>query len=142
MPDVYRANEFIKELKEFEQKGAIAQLLHHAAASTTTRRGTRPGRPTPAAAVADNDLALGRIVDALSHSAFWKDTCIFVVQDDPQNGYDHIDGHRTVALVISPYTKRGHVDSTNYNQTSMVQDDGAVARACRQSTSSTPPRRR
>jgi hypothetical protein len=59
--------------------------------------GTRPGRPTPEAAVADNDLALGRIVEALSHSRFWKDTCVFVVQDDPQNGFDHIDGQRAVA---------------------------------------------
>jgi hypothetical protein len=83
--------------------------------------GTRPGNPTPAAAVADNDLALGRIVEAISHSKFWKDTCIFVVQDDPQNGFDHIDGHRTVALAISPYTRRGVVDSTHYNQTSMVR---------------------
>jgi hypothetical protein len=77
--------------------------------------------PTPAAAVADNDLALGRIVEAVSHSKFWPETCIFVVQDDPQNGFDHIDGHRTVAMVISPHTRRRAVDSTNYNQTSMVR---------------------
>ncbi len=83
--------------------------------------GTTPGMPTPEAAVADNDLALGRIVEAVSRSRFWKETCIFVVQDDPQNGFDHIDGHRTVALVISPHTKRGVVESTNYNQTSMVR---------------------
>src|SRR6185295_13270491 len=83
--------------------------------------GTRPDTPTPAACVADNDLALGQIVEAVSHSKFWKDTCIFVVQDDPQNGFDHIDGHRTVALAISPYTRRGALDSTNYNQTSMVR---------------------
>jgi hypothetical protein len=84
--------------------------------------GTRPDMPTPAAAVADNDLALGRIVEAVSQSKFWKETCIFVVQDDPQNGFDHIDGHRTVAMAISPYTRRkGTVDSTNYNQTSMVR---------------------
>jgi hypothetical protein len=71
--------------------------------------------------VADNDLALGRIVEAVSKSKFWKDTCIFVVEDDPQNGFDHVDGHRTVALVISPYTKRKFVDHTNYNQTGMVK---------------------
>ena len=68
--------------------------------------GTRPGMPTPAAAVADNDLALGRIVEAVSHSKFWPETCIFVVQDDPQNGFDHIDGHRTVALVDQPLHAR------------------------------------
>ena len=83
--------------------------------------GTRPGMPTPAAAVADNDLALGQIVEAVSRSKFWRETCIFVVEDDPQAGFDHIDGHRTVALVISPYTRRRGVDSTNYNQTSMVR---------------------
>ena len=71
--------------------------------------------------VADNDLALGRIVEAVSKSQFWKDTCILVVEDDPQNGFDHIDGHRTVALAISPYTKRKHVDHTFYNQTGMVR---------------------
>src|SRR5206468_8531007 len=70
---------------------------------------------------ADNDLALGRIVDAVSKSKFWKDTCIFVVEDDPQAGFDHVDAHRTCALVISPYTKRKFVDHTNYNQTGMVK---------------------
>jgi hypothetical protein len=71
--------------------------------------------------VADNDLALGRIVEALTRSKFWKETCIFVVEDDPQFGFDHVDGHRSVALVISPYTRRKFVDSTNYNQTGMVK---------------------
>ena len=71
--------------------------------------------------VADNDLALGRIVEAVSKSKFWPETCIFVVEDDPQSGFDHVDGHRTVALVISPYTRRGHVDHTCYNQTGMVK---------------------
>jgi hypothetical protein len=71
--------------------------------------------------VADNDLALGRIVEAVSHSKFWPTTCILVVEDDPQNGFDHVDGHRTVALAISPYTKRRFVDHTQYNQTGMVK---------------------
>ena len=83
--------------------------------------GTTPDFPTPRAMVADNDFALGRIVEAVSKSQFWKDTCILVVEDDPQNGYDHVDGHRTVALAISPYTKRRFVDHTNYNQTGMVK---------------------
>ncbi len=120
VPDVYRAGEFIKELKGFERSGTLPNFCIMLLPNDHTA-GTRPGRPTPKAAVADNDLALGRIVEALSHSSFWKETCIFVVQDDPQNGFDHIDGHRTVALVISPYTKRGYVDSTNYNQTSMFK---------------------
>jgi hypothetical protein len=71
--------------------------------------------------VADNDLALGRVVEALSHSKFWPKTAIFVVEDDPQDGFDHIDSHRTVALAISPHTKRKFVDHTNYNQTGMVK---------------------
>ena len=83
--------------------------------------GTNPGSPTPRAMVADNDLAVGRIVEAVSKSKFWPKTCIFLVEDDPQDGFDHVDGHRTVALVLSPYTKRKFVDSTNYNQTSMVK---------------------
>src|SRR3954468_11144353 len=121
VPDVWRADQFILELKQFEAKDDLPNLLiirlpnDHPA-------GTGPGMPTPAAAVADNDLALGRVVEAVSQSKFWKETCIFVVEDDPQNGFDHIDGHRTVGMVISPYTRRGgEVDSTNYNQTSMVR---------------------
>jgi hypothetical protein len=83
--------------------------------------GTRPGMPTPRASVADNDLALGRIVEAISESKFWKETCIFVTEDDPQAGLDHVDGHRTVGLVISPYTKRKEVVSTYYSQINMVR---------------------
>jgi hypothetical protein len=81
----------------------------------------RAGMPTPRAAVADNDLAVGRVVEAVTRSRFWPKTAIFIVEDDPQAGFDHIDGHRTVALVVSPYTPRGAVDSTNYNQTSMIR---------------------
>jgi YVTN family beta-propeller protein len=120
MPDVYRAHLFIEELKQFEQKGELANLIYLTLPCDHTD-GTRPGFPTPRAMVADNDLALGRIVEAITKSKFWKDTCIFVVEDDPQNGFDHVDGHRTVALVISPYTKRKFVDHTNYNQTGMVK---------------------
>ena len=121
VPDVHRAAQFTRELKDFEAKGNFPNFMIMLLPNDHTA-GTRPDMPTPAAAVADNDLALGRIVEAVSQSKFWKETCIFVVQDDPQNGFDHIDGHRTVALAISPYTRRkGTVDSTNYNQTSMVR---------------------
>src|SRR5213078_5416891 len=82
---------------------------------------TRAGKPTPIAYVADNDLALGRIVGAIGKSKFWKDTAIFVVEDDAQNGPDHVDAHRSVALVISPYTKRGAVDSTMYSTSGMLR---------------------
>lgn len=83
--------------------------------------GTQEGFPTPRAMVADNDLALGRIVEAVSKSKFWKETAIFVIEDDPQNGLDHVDAHRTTAFCISPYTKRGAVISTNYNQNSILR---------------------
>jgi hypothetical protein len=71
--------------------------------------------------IADNDLALGRVCQAVSHSPFWKDTCIFAVEDDPQSGWDHVSGYRTTAYLASPYAKRGRVISTQYNQTSIVR---------------------
>src|SRR5262249_20326544 len=74
--------------------------------------GTKPGSPTPTAFLADNDLALGRVVEGLSKSRFWREMAIFVVEDDAQNGSDHVDPHRTVALAISPYIQQGSVDST------------------------------
>jgi hypothetical protein len=83
--------------------------------------GTSPGLPTPRAQVADNDLALGQIVEAISRSRYWKDSAIFVTEDDSQDGLDHVDGHRTVGLVISPYTKRGVVDSTFYTIINMYR---------------------
>jgi hypothetical protein len=83
--------------------------------------GTTPGWCTPKACVADNDLALGKIVDALSHSSFWGSMAVLVVEDDAQNGVDHIDGHRTVAMVASPWARRRVIDSTFYSQPSMVK---------------------
>jgi hypothetical protein len=83
--------------------------------------GTRPEVSTPQAMVADNDLALGQIVDALTKSSFWKKMAIFVVEDDAQNGVDHVDGHRTVALAISPYVRRGSIDSTFYSNQSILK---------------------
>ncbi|MCC6124380.1 MAG: bifunctional YncE family protein/alkaline phosphatase family protein [Pirellulales bacterium] len=118
--DQHRAEQFLKELKEFERKGAMPNLMIMLLPNDHTS-GTNPGMPTPEAMVADNDLALGRIVEALSRSKFWPETCILVVEDDPQAGFDHIDGHRTVGQVISPYSRRRGVDSTNYNQISMVR---------------------
>ncbi len=118
--DQYRASCFLEELKEWEKRGRMPHFVIILLPNDHTS-GTRPGMPVPEAAVADNDLALGRIVEAVSRSSFWSKTCIFVTEDDPQNGFDHVDGHRTVGMVISPYTKRGFVDHTNYNQTSMVR---------------------
>jgi hypothetical protein len=119
-PDVYRARLFLDDLRAYEKQGTLPNLIYVFLPSDHTS-GTRPNLPTPAASVADNDLALGQIVEGLSKSRFWPETCIFVVEDDPQNGYDHVDGHRTVALVISPYTRRKFVDHTHYTQTGMVK---------------------
>ncbi|MGI8612738.1 MAG: bifunctional YncE family protein/alkaline phosphatase family protein, partial [Nocardioidaceae bacterium] len=83
--------------------------------------GTLPGTPTPRSYVGDNDWALGRLVDEVSHSRYWKSTAIFVVEDDAQNGPDHVDAHRTLAQVISPYTQTGRVDSTFYSTVSMLR---------------------
>src|SRR5204863_3730682 len=115
-PDVFRARLFLDDFHAWQKKGMLPNLIYLTLPCDHTD-GTRPGWPTPRAMVADNDLALGRIVEAVSKSKFWPDTCIFVVEDDPQSGFDHVDGHRTVALVISPYTRRKFVDSTCYNQT-------------------------
>jgi len=120
VPDVYRAAEFIKELHEFERKDSFPNFVIMLLPNDHTS-GTRPGQPTPRAAVADNDLALGQIVEAISNSKFWKETCILVTEDDPQAGLDHVDGHRTVGMVISPYTKRREVVSTYYSQINMVR---------------------
>lgn len=118
--DVYRAREFIKELHAAEAAGEWYDFMIMLLPNDHTV-GTREGYPTPAAAVADNDLALGQIVEAVSNSPFWPETVIFVVEDDPQAGLDHVDSHRTVAFCISPYTRRGVVDSTHYNQTGMLR---------------------
>lgn len=120
IPDVCRARIFIEDLRKYEQSGDLPNLVYVFLPCDHTA-GVSPDFPTPRAMVADNDLALGQVVEAISHSRFWPETCIFVVEDDPQAGFDHVDGHRTVALVISPYTKRKSVDHTNYNQTGMVK---------------------
>ena len=120
IPDQYRASEFIKELKTYEENNNLPNFIIMELPNDHTS-GTRPGLPAPKSAVADNDLALGRIIEAITHSKFWKETCIFVTEDDPQAGLDHVDGHRTVGFVISPYTKRGKVTSTYYSQINMVR---------------------
>jgi hypothetical protein len=83
--------------------------------------GTRPGGYTPQAMVANNDYAIGQLVDAVSHSRYWPNTAIFIIEDDGQDGPDHVDARRTVGLVLSPYVKRGVVDSTLYSTSSMVR---------------------
>ncbi len=120
VPDVYRAGQFIKDLGQFERTGTMPNLVVLWLPDDHTS-GTRFGAPTPEAQVADNDLAFGQIVEAVSRSRFWSNTCIFAVEDDPQDGWDHVSGYRTTAYVISPYTKRHAVVSTQYNQTSLLR---------------------
>jgi hypothetical protein len=119
-PDQKRVDRFLEELARFEKEGEMPRFIVLRLPNDHTA-GTKIGKPTPTAQVADNDLALGRLVEAFSQSRFWNDTAIFVVEDDAQNGSDHVDAHRTVALVISPYTKQGHVDSTLYSTSSMLR---------------------
>ncbi|MBO9619751.1 MAG: bifunctional YncE family protein/alkaline phosphatase family protein [Niabella sp.] len=120
--DQYRADAFIKELKEYEAlPGDSLPELMVMALSTDHTVGTRPGMPTPRAMVADNDRALGRIIEALSQSRFWKNTVVFVTEDDSQAGWDHVSAYRTTGFVISPYSRTGKTISVNYNQTSMVR---------------------
>jgi YVTN family beta-propeller protein len=120
VPDQYRADYFINELREFEKSGEFPNFTIICLPNDHTS-GTRRGEPTPAACVADNDLAFGRIVDAISHSRFWSNTVVFAIEDDPQNGWDHVSGYRTTAYCISPYTKRGEVIRTQYNTTSVLR---------------------
>lgn len=119
VPDVHRAAAFISELRQFEAVGSLPSFIIMLLPNDHTA-GTTPGYPTPRSMVADNDLALGMIVEAVTHSPFWKDTCILVTEDDPQSGIDHVDSHRTVGLVISPYSRQGAVISTTYSQINMV----------------------
>ncbi|MHB1556548.1 MAG: beta-propeller fold lactonase family protein [Isosphaeraceae bacterium] len=118
--DTDRAETFLKEFREFEEKGTLPRFMVMSLGEDHTS-GTRPGSFTPQACVASNDLALGRIVDAVTHSKSWPRMAIFVIEDDAQNGPDHVDAHRTVGLVISPYTRRKHLDSSQYSTVSMIR---------------------
>lgn len=119
-PDVERARVFLRDLAEFEKTGQMPRLILMRLGNDHTS-GTSPGKIAPLAAFADNDYALGMIVEALSRSRFWPKMAIFVLEDDAQNGPDHVDSHRSVAFVISPYAKRRFVDHTMYNTTSVLR---------------------
>jgi YVTN family beta-propeller protein len=118
--DTDNAETFLREFREFEKNDNLPRFMVMSLGEDHTT-GTRPGTFTPRACVASNDLALGRIVEAVSRSKYWSKIAIFVIEDDAQNGPDHVDAHRTVGLVISPYVRRGHLDSTQYSTVSMVR---------------------
>jgi phospholipase C len=120
VPDQLRADVFLKEFAQFDQNGNLPKLVILLLYDDHTS-GTAPGFPTPRAQVADNDLALGRIVEAISKSRYWKDSAIFVTEDDSQDGLDHVDGHRTVGLVIGPYVRHHSVDSSFYTIINMFR---------------------
>ncbi|MDX1932129.1 MAG: bifunctional YncE family protein/alkaline phosphatase family protein [Capsulimonadales bacterium] len=125
VPDQWRADRFIDDIDRFETAGAMPNLCILLLPNDHTM-GTSRNVPTPRATVADNDLALGRIVERVSKSRFGKETLILVIEDDSQYGVDHVDGHRTVALCISPYTRRGQVVSEMYDHTSILRTIGLV----------------
>ena len=119
-PDVERAKVFLQELAEFEKSGQMPRLIFMRLGNDHTQ-GSTPGKKAPLSLVADNDYALGMIVEGVSHSRMWAKTAIFVLEDDAQNGPDHVDSHRSAAFVLSPYARRRVVDSSMYNTTSMLR---------------------
>jgi YVTN family beta-propeller protein len=118
--DNTRVDVWLREFREFEQDGKLPQLNIIRLGNDHTAA-TRPGARTPRAMIAENDTALGRVVEAISRSRYWNESAIFVLEDDAQNGPDHVDAHRSPALVASPFTKRRVVDSTLYSTSSMLR---------------------
>ena len=109
-PDQLRVNEFLTKFRGWVAdraagKDTMPDFIQLRLGNDHTA-GTSPGLPTPAASVADNDLAVGRAVEAISHSPYWNDTAFFILEDDPQSGADHVDAHRSISLVISKYSPR------------------------------------
>lgn len=119
IPEEIRTDVFIKALQEYEAKGSFPDFTIIYLPNDHTS-GYGENLPTPRAYVADNDLATGRVIEALSKSSFWKDMAIFVNEDDPQSGTDHVDGHRSVCFIASPYAKRDTIISKFYNQSSVL----------------------
>ena len=118
--DNTRVDAWLREFREYERTGDLPRLSIIRLGNDHTA-GTRPGARTPRAMIAENDDALGRLVETISHSPYWKESAIFVLEDDAQNGPDHVDAHRSPALVISPFVKRRSVDSTLYSTSSVLR---------------------
>ena len=118
--DTDRVAVFLKEFEQYEKDGNLPRFIVMSLGEDHTQ-GTSPGAFTPQACIASNDLALGRLVERVTRSTYWPETAIFVIEDDAQNGPDHVDAHRTAGLVISPYTKRHFVDHTQYSTVSMLR---------------------
>ena len=118
--DARRVDSWLREFRQFEQDGKLPALSIIRLGNDHTA-GTSPGFPTPTAMIAENDAALGRIVEAISKSPYWNESAVFVLEDDAQDGPDHVDAHRSVALLASPYVRRGIVDSTLYTTSGMLR---------------------
>ena len=119
-PDIERTKVFLNELAEYEKTGDMPRLIVMRLGNDHTS-GTAAGKIAPLSAAADNDSAVGQLVEGVSKSRFWPTTAIFILEDDAQNGPDHVDSHRSPAFVISPWVKRHAVDSSMYNTTSMLR---------------------
>ena len=120
IPDQYRLDIFLRDFQSYVQNNNLPNLIVMTLCTDHTSGGTA-GYPTPAAQVADNDLAVGRLVDAISHSPYWPNSAIFIVEDDAQSGEDHVDGHRSTAYIVSPYIQRTQVNHTYYTQINIVR---------------------
>ena len=121
IPDNQRIDVWLEEFREFEKNGNLPRLNILRLGNDHTA-GSRPGARTPRAMIAENDHALGRLVEAISKSRYWKETAIFVLEDDAQNGPDHVDAHRSLGFIISPYTQRqGFVDKTLYTTSGFLR---------------------
>jgi DNA-binding beta-propeller fold protein YncE len=118
--DIKRIQVFLNDLAGWEKKGDMPQLIVMTIGNDHTE-GMRPGIRSPISCVADNDQSVGIMVEGLSKSKFWGSTAMFVLEDDAQDGADHVDSHRSLAYVISPYAKHHAVDSTLYNTTSVLR---------------------
>ncbi len=120
VPDKQRADVWLEEFQRFERDGGLPQLSIIRLPNDHTN-GTVPGSFTPRSMIAENDLALGRIIEAISRSRFWKESAVFVLEDDAQNGPDHVDSHRSVLLAISPFARRRALDSTLYTTSGVLR---------------------
>lgn len=119
-PDVERAKAWEREFTQYESGDSLPQFEIIRLPNDHTA-GTRKGNLSPRAMVADNDQAVGMVVDRISHSKYWSESAIFILEDDAQNGPDHVDAHRSTALVISPYVKHHFVDHTMYSTSGMIR---------------------
>ncbi|MEI7908771.1 MAG: bifunctional YncE family protein/alkaline phosphatase family protein [Verrucomicrobiota bacterium] len=120
VPDTWRINHFLEDLQQWQSSGKMPELTLMLLGTDHTS-GTKPGSPVPAAQVADNDLAFGRLVEGVSHSPFWKDTVIIAMEDDPQAGWDHVSAYRTTLYLAGSQVRRNAVIHDAFNQVSVVR---------------------